>query len=558
MRRLNTIFRNVRVIPFALLILGAIIFFSFLAIYFFFFNKKSSSPVIAVAYSDITQEVNVTGKIKSAHDVSLAFEKSGKIATTQVDIGTQVKAGQVLITLSNIGQLADLAKAQAGLLTQQSSLDKLKKGSRPEEIAIAQIAVDKAQTILNDATINRGDVKIKADLDLANIYGGIKNTLSDAYAQTSDAINKQIDDFYSADTSSNPQLTFATSDAQARVDVEWQRFIASDILKKMKQEIDTLPSDGLTLEEILVKEEGYINRIRNFLIRLEDTLNSAVNLQASTLAGYRANLATARANVNASITSLTNLRQSIATQKITNQNAIQGAQANFNNAQDDVKAEQAQLKLKQAGPTKEEIETQEAQVKEALAQVESANSELSKTILLSPINGIVTKQDAKLGEIVAANETLVSVIAQNNLEIETNVPEVDIGKIKLSDPVEITLDAFPNEKFSGTVSSIEPGETIVDGVVNFKVSIAFKASDSRFKTGLTANLAIQTLKKTHVLALPQFAIIENDKGTFVKKVTEDRTQEIPIRLGVRGKDGNIEILSGLNEGDSVVNVGVKQ
>ncbi len=514
--------------------------------------------MITVGYSDIIQEVNVTGKIKSAHEVSLAFEKGGKIATTQVDIGAHVKAGQALITLSNAGQLADLEKAKAGLATQQAELDKLKRGSRKEEIVIAQVAADKAQNTLNDATLNAENVKTKADLDLANIYGGIKNTLSDAYAQASDAINKQIDDFYSGDNSSSPQLTFSTSDAQAKVDAEWQRFIAGDILKKIKQEIDTLPPDGLTLERILVREEGYLNTIRNFFIRLEDTLNSASSLQPSTLASYRANLATARANVNTSIASLTNLRQSIATQKTTNQNAIQSASASINTAQDDLKATQAQLNLKQAGPTKEEIETQEAQLKEARAQIASAQAELSKTILLSPIDGIVTREDAKLGEIVAANEALVSVIAQNNLEIETNVPEVDIGKINLSNPVEITLDAFPQEKFSGKVFSIEPGETIIDGVVNFKVRVAFEAKDSRFKTGLTANLAIQTLKKEHVLSLAQFAIIENAKGTFVKKVTGDTTRDIPVTLGIRGKDGNVETLSGLKEGDSVVNVGVKQ
>jgi HlyD family secretion protein len=158
---------------------------------------------------------------------------------------------------------------------------------------------------------------------------------------------------------------------------------------------------------------------------------------------------------------------------------------------------------------------------------------------------------------VAQNTPIVSVISDADLEIEANVPEVDIGKLNPGNPVSITFDAFPNETFSGSISYIDPAETIIDGVVNFKITIAFAAPSGSVRSGLTANLAIESARKDDVLFLPQFAIIEDSRGAFVQKVINDVIQEIPVTTGLRGHDGNVEIVSGVLESDSVVNIAAK-
>ena len=142
-------------------------------------------------------------------------------------------------------------------------------------------------------------------------------------------------------------------------------------------------------------------------------------------------------------------------------------------------------------------------------------------------------------------------------EIEANVPEVDISKIAIHNPVSITLDAIAAEKFSGQVIYMDPAETIIDGVVNYKIKVAFAKLDDRIKSGLTANLAIETLRKKDTLVLPQFAIIEKDSGNFVSKQTADGAQETPVVIGIRGVNNYVEILSGVTEGDRVINVGIK-
>ncbi|MEK7062550.1 MAG: hypothetical protein AAB946_00790, partial [Patescibacteria group bacterium] len=114
-------------------------------------------------------------------------------------------------------------------------------------------------------------------------------------------------------------------------------------------------------------------------------------------------------------------------------------------------------------------------------------------------------------------------------------------------------------------------ETIIDGVVNFKIKAVMEAQDPRVKSGLTANLDIATLSKNDALVLPQYAIIENDSGTFVKRAivkpgssalanitsSNVKTEEIPVKIGLSSADGMVEILSGLSEGDQILNIGIK-
>src|SRR3989344_3863468 len=103
----------------------------------------------------------------------------------------------------------------------------------------------------------------------------------------------------------------------------------------------------------------------------------------------------------------------------------------------------------------------------------------------------------------------------------------------------------------------QKGDTIVDGFTNYKIKISFDAKDPRIKSGVTANLDIETLRKPNTLTLPQFGIVERDEGKFVRKLVNGEVKEFPITAGIRSSDGYVEILSGVSEGDEVLNAGLK-
>lgn len=508
---------------------------------YFYFSREPALQyeIVSAKRGNIVQEVSVIGRVRPSSDVDLAFEKSGRIAKISVKIGDKVSSGQELLTLDNSDILAQLAKAKANLASAEAKLDELKTGTRSEELQIAQIKYDNAK-------INLENVKSKAEVDLQNFYSGIKDVASDAYYKSDDAINKQIDEMFSNDQTTNPQLTFLTSNTQSETDSEWGRIIAGNELQKMKTTIDNLPQEQASLDKVLDDFKTSLGIINDFLISLSDAVNGSTGLSSTTLASYKGYVNTARSNINTAISNINTKQQNIVAQKAANQSNISSAQSSLSEAE-------SNLALKKAGATSQQIASAEADVSAARANVADYENQLSKTILRSPIDGIVTKQDAKIGESVAANIQLVSVISAKQFEIETNVPEADIAKIKIGDAARVTLDAYGNDVvFEAKAISIEPAETIIEGVATYKTILQFLTEDGLIKSGMTANVDILSGRRENVIVIPQRAVSIKDGGRFVNIMQGEEIKEVQVQTGLKGSDGNIEIISGINEGDNIV------
>jgi HlyD family secretion protein len=227
----------------------------------------------------------------------------------------------------------------------------------------------------------------------------------------------------------------------------------------------------------------------------------------------------------------------------------------YRTAKSNLSLQQNTLALKKAGTVPEQITAQEAVVEKAKADIDNYNAQLAKTVLRSPINGVVTKQDLKVGEIVTPNSTVVSVISNGDFQVKVNIPEADIAKVKVGDSANITLDAYGSDIiFSTHVVSIDPGETMVEGVATYKTTLQFDKKEDRAKSGMTANIDILTAKQTNTLYIPQRDLISNETGKYVLiDVGSAQPQKKKVEVGIRGSDGNIEIISGLNEGDKIIN-----
>lgn len=471
----------------------------------------------------IASKVIVTGRVRSADSVSLAFEKGGKIKNTFVKIGDKVVPGQSLVVLDSSELAANLLQAEANVETQTAKLDELKQGTRPEEIQV-KIAELK-----------------KAEQDLTNNYGSVLDILNDAYTKADDAVRTKTDPLFINGDSDSPQLVFSVNDAQAQIDVINARKLAGAELRAWKTELSSISSTStpVSFEALLVSGGKHLYAVRDLLSHAIDAVNKSSGVSAADVSTYRTNIGLGRANASLAVSAISSQQQAIATQTVV------------------VERVRNELALLRAGSTLESIAAQDAQVKQAEASAASIRAQITKSTLYAPIAGIITRQDAKIGEIAALNNTLVTIMAEQNLEIEANVPEVDVGRITVGKAVAITLDAFPGETFSGKVSYIDPAETIIDGVVNFKVTVLFDQPNVKFRSGLTANLEIESVKKEGVLIAPEYAIVEGDRGVFVRVLKADgSTEDIPVTLGVRS-GGFVELTSGVFENQKVINVGLK-
>ena len=99
---------------------------------------------------------------------------------------------------------------------------------------------------------------------------------------------------------------------------------------------------------------------------------------------------------------------------------------------------------------------------------------------------------------------------------------------------------------------IEPAETIVEGVVYYRVKVLFENINEKIKSGMSADVTIETNKKENVLYIPQRAVSSKDSKKFVKIPDNKGVKELEVITGLKGSNGEIEIIFGLNEGDKVI------
>ncbi len=491
---------------------GAVALVGIFVLYKIFGGGGVKQETFIVTTRDITQKVIASGNTKAVHSVDLGFETNGKVAYAPVDVGTRVSVGDVLVSLSGAELSANVSKAQADVQSSQAKLDELKNGTRPEEITIAETDVTNAQVSLADA------------------QNAMITKIVDGYTKSDDAVHNAIDQLFSNGRGTNPQFNLNVSDSDLKNNLNTTRFQMEALLSDWKNNVNTSsPANVILAGKNLSQVKLFVDSVASAI----NSQNAASNIPQSTMDGYRAAISTARSNI---VTAITNLSS---------------AQQNLNSAQSGLAIAQNTLDLKKSGSTPEAIRAQEADLLQKQAQVEATQAQLAKVTLRSPLTGVVTLQDAHVGEIVTPGKVVVSVISDSDLEIESNVSEINIGKVTVGNPVSITFDAFPGQTFLGTVTYIDPGPTLIDGVVNYKVTITFNQKYPQIKSGLTSGLEIVTAQKRGVLSIPEYFIsTAGDSKTVMKKVGGSFVST-PVTVGLRGEDGFVEVTSGLAIGDSI-------
>lgn len=492
---------------------------------FFYFNRQKESGIetVEVKRGNILQEVSVTGSVRPSEDVNLAFEVGGKVSKIYAKVGDVIVSGQIIIQLDDSQAYANLVSAKATLKTQEVQLDELIRGTREEEIIISKTKVDNAVIVLDESK--------------KTLVEKIKNS----YTVCDDAIRNKADSFFKAPAIPAPQLNFYVSDSQLKIDIESQRLVMEESLNFWNLNLTKIMAES-NLSSYITEAKSNLNNASIFLDKANSALNgltAGASVSQTTIDSWKAGVSTARTNVNTAIDS------------------ISTAETTYKNAQAALSLAQQELNLKIAGSTIEEIKVQEAQVEKARADVLSYQVQMEKMVLRSPMSGIIIKQEAKIGQIVSANSIVVSVISGNQFEIESKIPEADIAKVKIGDSAKITLDAYGDDViFSAKVLKIDPAETIIEGVATYKTTFQFDKIDNRIKSGMTANIDISTDKRENVLVIPQRTVVSEESGkfVFVDNGTAD-FEKTKIEIGLKGVNGNIEIISGLSEGEKISAIG---
>ncbi|MBI2035789.1 MAG: efflux RND transporter periplasmic adaptor subunit [Candidatus Liptonbacteria bacterium] len=488
--------------------------------WYFSGGGEPAGETITVTRGNVVQEVSITGKVRPVQEVQLSFEKSGKISKIYVNVGDKVSAGKSLVSLENGDLLSSLNKAKAQLKIDEAKLDELLNGTREEDLDVKRSELEKAKQ------------------ELENYYNDVLNILNNAFVNSDDAVRVKTAGIFSGYKTTAYKITYVDCSGESKYQAELLRAKSETELDTWKNELNLLSnaSGRSQLEKALVDGSAHLAVVQELLIRISETLTTGCTGNDASLDTYRKNISTARTNVISSMTDINNLEQNIAAQKI--------AVTKIDN----------ELKLKLAGTNPEQINAQRAQVEYSAASVKGAEAELAKTVIQAPFSGTVTEQDGKVGAVISLNSPIVSMISEAQYEIETFIPEADITKIKVGNVARVTLDAYGSEVvFEAAVALIPPSETVIEGVPTYKTIFKFTKDSEQIKSGMTANIDIETGRKTDVIVIPQRSVISRGGETMARVLLKDgAVSETPVTTGLRGSSGEIEIVSGLNEGDQVL------
>lgn len=158
----------------------------------------------------------------------------------------------------------------------------------------------------------------------------------------------------------------------------------------------------------------------------------------------------------------------------------------------------------------------------------------------SPMDGVVIRRPVELGDTVTsgvssfnAGTVLMTVADVGTMIIKAGINEVDIGKVRLEQPVRITLDAYPKVRFAGVIKRIAPAARLEEKVKVFDVEIAVDRQGAELRTGMTANIDVVGEKRAAVLTVPVEALFRRDEKeiVYVKKAEAPKTAEGPSLLG---------------------------
>jgi len=215
---------------------------------------------------------------------------------------------------------------------------------------------------------------------------------------------------------------------------------------------------------------------------------------------------------------------------------------------------------------KAQVESARAQIAQASAVLSNNEANLRYTRIISPVNGIVVSRNVDVGQTVAASfqTPTLFLVAQDltKMQIDTNVAEADIGKVRVGQDVEYTIDGYPDMVFKGKVKQVRNAPTTVQNVVTYDVVINVDNEDYKLKPGMTANVSIITSKRNNVLLIPNVCLRftpfsgNQDAPKFKHEGIWILKDEKPVRINVETgvSDGSFtEIVSGkISEGQQVI------
>ncbi|HEY0964394.1 MAG TPA: HlyD family efflux transporter periplasmic adaptor subunit [Candidatus Paceibacterota bacterium] len=479
----------------------AVILIALFGAFKFFGNKgpaevKEEAPLSQVSVMSVAElgsqaQFDTIGKVEAVSEANLQTEAGGRITSVNVKIGDSVRAGTVLATIENSAQRAALVQAQGSY-----------------EAALA-------------ASAQSGVGLSEAQTGLTSAKNSALNTVRSAYSTVNSAINNSIDPFFGNPDGQIPGLKIDGAGYTSTLNAE--RVAYQTLLPSWQTR-----SNAVTTESNL---ESELNHARNQVERTIAMVDMFIDIfnQEGNVSGY------SEAELQTFSTNFTTLRASLISQR----SQIDAAIAGLNAAEDAVERSQ----LAASGG---QVSASDAQIKIALGALQAAQSAYSKTVIRTPISGVVNAFYLKTGDFAAPGMPAAIVANNNGLQIKTFVNEADSANLSVGDTV--TIEGSTAGVITAKADALDP--------TNGKVAVVVGVDeDSELTNGATVKVTFSQLSKTETsdkVIIPLSALKITADGSYVYTVNaENKLESMPVTQGQLFGE-NIEIVSGLTKETRIV------
>jgi len=187
-----------------------------------------------------------------------------------------------------------------------------------------------------------------------------------------------------------------------------------------------------------------------------------------------------------------------------------------------------------------------------VARLRSSQARLSKTVIRAPFDGFVGLRRINIGDYATIGQELVDVVQLNPLRVDFSIPETLLPKVRPDQPVKVTVDAYPDDVFGGSITAVAPKSDVRGHSLEVRASLP--NDHLKLRPGLFVRVTVSLGARQDAIIIPEQAIWPIGQNKTVYVVVDGKAQQRVVKLGER-RPGTVEIIAGLEPGETVVTAG---
>lgn len=541
------------------------------------FHQPIPVKVAAAAEGEMAEIISAPVTLRPLTERIVNAQITARVTEVLVQVGDVVKQGQVLARLDATNLMETILQAEADVREKEANLRAVAAPTRAELVEQARIAVAQARQQVAYAQQFYEQQKVLAERR-------VKAAEAAVAAVAAGPRPPQIEEAKAAIESAR-QLLRQTEEQveQARADVQQAELALNQARGDRDYWERVLQNERDLYQQKLIARQRVEDADKSFRTASTQAQVAETNLQRAkaALRAAQANRDRAAADVKRAQENLNVIllgpkpedvqkaKEELEQVKQQTRMDVDAAKNALADAQQKLLSAQQELRLRRSGPRPEEIAVARAALNSARTNLQNARAQLRKTVVLSPVSGVVTTRNVDPGEIVspsgppAANIVpgqppppgakwgagLFSIAEISRMDAAAQVEETRIKRIRMGQRADVTLDAFPSETYRGTVRLMESNANPATRTVTVYISLSQMKPDFRPNMQGVARL----YAPRRALVVPSMAVItarQKPLESAVFVIENGKALLRRVRIGAT-QDGKTEILSGLRKGERV-------